>query len=133
MTDAINAFVPGPRITIEGARNGPPAGLTFAAKDLFAVAGHPTGGGNHDWARANPVPPSHAWAVQTLLDAGVKDGVYTVSTTVLSQTDGHVTDNAFVFAVGEAVFPANITRILPKNLLFISLKRWPDFQHSWDK
>jgi amidase len=72
MTDAINAFVPGPRTTIEGARNGPLAGLTFAAKDLFDVAGHPTGGGNHDWARTNPVPTRHAWAVQTLLDAGAK-------------------------------------------------------------
>lgn len=72
MTDAINAFVPGPRITIEGAQNGPLAGLAFAAKDLFDVAGHPTGGGNHDWARANPVPTRHAWAVRTLLDAGAK-------------------------------------------------------------
>jgi amidase len=72
MTDAINAFVPGPRITIDGARDGPLAGLTFAAKDLFDVAGHPTGGGNHDWARSNPVPTKHAWAVQTLLDAGAK-------------------------------------------------------------
>jgi amidase len=72
MTDTINAFVPGPRITVEGARNGPLAGLTFAAKDLFDVAGHPTGGGNHDWARANPVPTRNAWAVQTLLDAGAE-------------------------------------------------------------
>src|SRR3984957_8809179 len=72
MTDAINAFVPGPRITIDGVRNGPLAGLAFAAKDLFDVAGYPTGGGNHDWARSNPVPTKHAWAVQTLLDAGAK-------------------------------------------------------------
>ena len=72
MTDAINAFVPGQRITIDGARDGPLAGLTFAAKDLFDVAGFPTGGGNHDWARSNPVPTKHAWAVQTLLDAGAK-------------------------------------------------------------
>ena len=72
MTDAINAFVPGQRITIDGARDGPLAGLTFAAKDLFDVAGIPTGGGNHDWARSNPAPTKHAWAVQTLLDAGAK-------------------------------------------------------------
>jgi amidase len=65
-----NAFVPGPRIRIDGAPGGPLHGLTFAAKDLFDVAGVPTGGGNHDWARANPVPTRHAWAVQTLLDAG---------------------------------------------------------------
>ena len=70
MTDRINAFVPGARIHIDGAAGGPLSGLTFAAKDLFDVAGVPTGGGNHDWARANPVPTKHAWAVQTLLDAG---------------------------------------------------------------
>jgi copper transport protein len=39
----------------------------------------------------------------------LKDGTYTVSTNVLSQTDGHVTDNAFVFGIGEAV-------VVPKNL-----------------
>lgn len=40
----------------------------------------------------------------------LKDGVYTVSTTVLSQTDGHVTDNAFVFAVGEAKVPSGVSK-----------------------
>lgn len=63
-------FVPGPRARIAGKPGGPLSGLTFAAKDLFDVAGFPTGGGNHDWARRNPVPTKHAWAVQTLLDAG---------------------------------------------------------------
>jgi amidase len=72
MTDAINAFVPGPRAIIDGAPGGPLASMTFAAKDLFDVAGYPTGGGNHDWARANGLPTRHAWAVQTLLDAGAK-------------------------------------------------------------
>jgi amidase len=48
MTEDIGAFVPGPRIHIEGRPGGPLAGLTFAAKDLFDVAGVPTGGGNHD-------------------------------------------------------------------------------------
>jgi amidase len=57
-------------VRIAGARDGPLAGRTFAAKDLFDVAGHPTGGGNPDWARHNPVPTRHAWAVQRLLDAG---------------------------------------------------------------
>ena len=69
MPDDINAFVPGPRVHIEGRPGGPLTGLTFAAKDLFDVAGHPTGGGNPDWARANPIPTRHAWAVQRLLDA----------------------------------------------------------------
>ena len=60
----------GSAFRIEGRAGGPLSGLTFAAKDLFDVAGHPTGGGNPDWARAHPVPARHAWAVQTLLDAG---------------------------------------------------------------
>src|ERR1700674_4997932 len=70
MSDDIGAFVPGQQFRLDGKPGGPLAGLTFAAKDLFDVAGRPTGGGNPDWARANPVPTRHAWAVQTLLDAG---------------------------------------------------------------
>jgi amidase len=92
MTDAINAFIPGPRITIDGARNGPLAGLTFAAKDLFDVAGYPTGGGNHDWARSNPVPTKHAWSVQTLLDAGAKLNGKTITDEV---SLGILGENAF--------------------------------------
>ena len=63
-------FVPGLDVRIEGSGSGPLAGLTFGAKDLFDVAGLPTGGGNPDWARQNPVPTRNAWAVQALLDAG---------------------------------------------------------------
>ncbi len=70
MTDDIGAFVPGPRVRIEGRPGGPLTGLTFAAKDLFDVTGVPTGGGNHDWPKGRPLPAKHAWAVQTLLDAG---------------------------------------------------------------
>jgi len=68
--DDIGAFVPGPRVRLDGRAGGPLAGLTFAAKDLFDVAGVPTGGGNHDWPTGRPVPTRHSWAVQTLLDAG---------------------------------------------------------------
>lgn len=70
MADSVNAFVPGPRVRIPGTPGGPLSGLSFAAKDLFDVAGVPTGGGNHDFARFNPVPDRHGFAVQTLLDAG---------------------------------------------------------------
>ena len=72
MEDRVNAFVPGPRIRIPGRPGGPLSGLTFAVKDLFDVAGVPTGGGNHDWATAHPIPERHAWAVQALLDAGAE-------------------------------------------------------------
>lgn len=70
MEDHVNAFVPGARLRIEGRAGGRLSGLSFAVKDLFDVAGLPTGGGNHDWAKGRPVPTRHAWAVQALLDAG---------------------------------------------------------------
>jgi amidase len=70
MPDDIGAFVPGQQFRLEGRSGGALSGLTFAAKDLFDVAGRPTGGGNPDWARTHSVPARHAWAVQTLLDAG---------------------------------------------------------------
>jgi len=85
-------FVPGPALRIAGAPRGPLAGLTFAAKDLFDVAGHPTGGGNPDWARQHPVPTRHAWAVQRLLDAGA---------TLIGKT---VTDEVSLGILGENPF-----------------------------
>ena len=85
-------FVPGPQIRIDGRPDGPLAGLTFAAKDLFDVAGHPTGGGNHDWSRWYPVPDKHAWAVQTLLDAGA---------TLIGKT---ITDEVSLGILGENAF-----------------------------
>jgi amidase len=85
-------FVAGPPLRIAGAPGGPLAGLTFAAKDLFDVAGHPTGGGNPDWARQNPIPTRHAWAVQRLLDAGA---------TLIGKT---VTDEVSLGILGENPF-----------------------------
>jgi copper transport protein len=40
------------------------------------------------------------------LPPGLKDGVYTVSTKMLSATDGHVTENGFVFGVGHVAIPS---------------------------
>jgi amidase len=88
----MSPFVPGTDLRIEGRAGGPLAGLTFAAKDLFDVAGHPTGGGNPDWARQNPVPERHAWAVQTLLDAGA---------TLIGKT---ITDEVSLGILGENAF-----------------------------
>ena len=85
-------FVPGPSLRIAGAPGGPLAGLTFAAKDLFDVAGHPTGGGNPAWPRRRAVPTRHAWAVQRLLDAGA---------TLIGKT---VTDEVSLGILGENPF-----------------------------
>ena len=70
MPDSLNAFVPDSTVHVEGARDGPLAGLKFAAKDIFDVAGHVTGGGNPDWARTHGPALETAPVVQTLLDAG---------------------------------------------------------------
>jgi amidase len=99
MTDDIGAFVPGPRVRIEGRPGGPLKGLTFAAKDLFDVAGVPTGGGNHDWPTGRPVPARNAWAVQTLLDAGA---------TLIGKT---ITDEVSLGILGENAFDGT-----PKNV-----------------
>jgi amidase len=88
----IGAFVPGPRVRIEGRAGGPLSGLTFAAKDLFDVAGVPTGGGNHDWPTGRPLPTRHAWAVQTLLDSGA---------TLIGKT---ITDEVSLGILGENAF-----------------------------
>ncbi|MBV9833547.1 MAG: glutamyl-tRNA amidotransferase, partial [Alphaproteobacteria bacterium] len=60
MRDTVNAFVAGSSVHIAGKPGGSLSGLSFAAKDLFDVAGHPTGGGNPDWVAFNPVPTRHA-------------------------------------------------------------------------
>jgi amidase len=93
-------FVPGPPLRIAGAPGGPLAGLTFAAKDLFDVAGYPTGGGNPDWARQNPIPTRHAWAVQRLRDAGA---------TLIGKT---ITDEVSLGILGENPFDG--TALNPK-------------------
>ena len=70
MRDALGAFVPHVDCVVQGAPSGPLHGLTFAAKDLFDVAGYVTGSGNPDWERTHAPARRHAWAVQALLDAG---------------------------------------------------------------
>ncbi len=70
--DALGAFVPAPQPQIAGREGGPLAGLRFAAKDIFDVAGFVTGCGNPDWALTHPPATRHAPVVQTLLDAGAE-------------------------------------------------------------
>ena len=51
--DRVGAWVPHGRFVIEGAGQRAVAGLRFAAKDVFDVAGHPTGAGNPPgWRRS---------------------------------------------------------------------------------
>lgn len=49
---------------------GPLAGLRLVVKDLFHIAGVPTGAGNPDWLATHSLPEVTAPLVQTLLEAG---------------------------------------------------------------
>jgi amidase len=55
---------------IIGAPDGPLHRLTVAVKDMYDVAGTPTGGGSPDWLKMQQPAARHAGAVQRLLDAG---------------------------------------------------------------
>lgn len=68
--DDYHAFMPYEAVPVPGATSGPLAGLTFAVKDIFDVAGYRTGCGCPLKLAASPVKETHAFAVQQLLDAG---------------------------------------------------------------
>ena len=67
-----HAFVPYPDAPVPHARDGALAGLSFAAKDLFDVAGYPTGGGSPTLLALSGIKTRTASAVQRLLDAGAR-------------------------------------------------------------
>ena len=70
MENDYDAFMPGDRLKIDGKEPGPLAGKTFAAKDVFDIAGHPTSNGQPLWPQTHPLPVKHAAAVDLLLGAG---------------------------------------------------------------
>ena len=70
MAGPLNAFVPDSNAHLAGAEGGPLSGLTFAAKDIFDIAGHVTGCGNPHWLATHGPAKTNAWVVQQLVDAG---------------------------------------------------------------
>jgi amidase len=66
----INAFISHDDVQIEGAAGGPLSGLTFAAKDIFDIAGHVTGCGNPAWLASHRPAAHTSPAVTALLQAG---------------------------------------------------------------
>ncbi|WP_282606811.1 amidase [Pelagibius sp. Alg239-R121] len=70
MIDSLGAFLPDSNVNLAGADDGPLRGVTFAAKDIYDIAGHVTGCGNPDWAQSHAAATMTAPAVQRLLDAG---------------------------------------------------------------
>ena len=68
--DPGGAFCRDTHVALEGAPDGPLAGLRFAAKDIFDIEGHRTGFGNPTWLETHGPAGATASAVQGLLDAG---------------------------------------------------------------
>ncbi len=68
--DPLGAFCRENQAALRGSGSGPLAGLTFAAKDVFDIAGSRTGFGSPTWLNTHPPADVTAPAVQRLLDAG---------------------------------------------------------------
>nr|MDQ3830771.1 amidase family protein [Candidatus Tectomicrobia bacterium] len=68
--DRLNAFCQDTDAYLEGAADGPLSDLTFAAKDIFDIAGYVTGGGNPDWKATHGPAERTAWVVRVLVEAG---------------------------------------------------------------
>ena len=65
-----HCYLPYPDSPVPHADSGPLGGLSFAVKDLFDVAGYPTGCGNPHKLAASGLKSSHAPVVRQLLAAG---------------------------------------------------------------
>jgi amidase len=70
--DTARAFVPYPDVPVAHAATGPLAGLDFAVKDLFDVAGYPTGCGQPLKLALSGLRERTAPTAQRLLDAGAR-------------------------------------------------------------
>ncbi|MEC8846265.1 MAG: amidase family protein, partial [Pseudomonadota bacterium] len=103
--DPVDAFLPGPRATEAGVPGGPLSGLNFAAKDLFDVAGHVTGGGNPAWAAGRAPAETHAWAVARLLGAGADLAGKTITDEV---SLGILGENAFFGTPHNSAAPGHV-------------------------
>lgn len=70
--DPAHAFIPYPDVPVPRAASGPLADLSFGVKDLYDVAGYPTGGGSPFLLAMSGIKTTTAPAVQKLLDAGAR-------------------------------------------------------------
>lgn len=70
--DPLNAFLDYPDAPVASAPDGPLAGLSLGVKDIFDVAGYPTGGGNPDKLAESAIATETASPIQAMLDAGAR-------------------------------------------------------------
>jgi amidase len=70
--DRVGAFVRYEAVNVAHAPDGPLAGLSLAVKDIYDVAGYPTGCGNPIKQAESPIHRTSAPIVQRMLDAGAE-------------------------------------------------------------
>jgi amidase len=70
--DVARSFMPYPEAPVPNASTGPLSGLSFAAKDLFDVAGYPTSGGQPFVLAMSGIKSTTAATVQKLLASGAR-------------------------------------------------------------
>lgn len=104
--DPAHAFVPYPDVPVARAPTGPLAGLGFGVKDLFDVAGYPTGGGNPIVLALSGTKTRHAPTVHKLLAAGAHFVGKTVTDELAFSMNGQ---NAHFGAPRNGAAPERIT------------------------
>lgn len=104
--DPAHAFVPYPDVPVRHAATGPLSGLYFGVKDLFDIAGYPTGGGNPLLLALSGIKTQTAPTVQKLLDAGAALAGKTVTDELAFSMNGN---NAHFGAPINGSAPARIT------------------------
>jgi amidase len=70
--DPVHAFLDYDDVEVPSAASGPLKGLTFAVKDIYDVAGYPTGGGSPVRLAESPQHTENAPVVDAMLKAGAR-------------------------------------------------------------
>jgi amidase len=104
--DPLGAFCRDNHAALPGAAEGRLRGKTFAAKDVFDIAGSRTGFGQPDWLRTHPPASATASAVQRLLAAGADLVGRTISDELCYSLTG---DNVHYGAPSNPRAPGRIT------------------------
>lgn len=104
--DPAHAFVPYPDVPVPRAASGPLSDLSFGVKDLFDVAGYPTGGGSPIVLAMSGIKTRTAPTVQRLLDAGARLAGKTVTDEFAFSMNGN---NAHFGAPLNGAAPQRIT------------------------
>jgi amidase len=106
VTDTARAFLPYPDVPVASAAEGPLAGLDLAVKDIFDVAGYPTGCGQPFKLALSGLKTRTAPSIQRLFDAGARFVGKTVTDELAFSMNGQ---NAHFGAPQNGAAPERIT------------------------